>query len=142
MNKMTDTRIRRFLQGMTPLRQASIKAQMADRDLGSACDEESWRRFLDAMDDDMNTPNAYAEIFDTVKKLNAALRQKEIDYAQVGRYYRAVEKMLGLLGITVDIPVLTAEDREAFARWNQAKAEKDFARADEYRQILSAKGLL
>jgi len=127
---------------MTPLRQASIKAQMADRDLGSAYDEESWRRFLDAMDDDMNTPNAYAEIFDTVKKLNASLRQKEIDYAQVGRYYRAVEKMQGLLGITVDMPVLTAEDREAFAKWNQAKAEKDFARADEYRQVLSAKGLL
>ena len=50
--------------------------------------------------------------------------------------------MLGLLGITVDMPVLTAEDREAFVKWNQAKAEKDFARADEYRQILSAKGLL
>ena len=46
------------------------------------------------------------------------------------------------LVFTVDMPVLTAEDREAFARWNQAKAEKDFARADEYRQILSAKGLL
>ena len=33
------------------------------------------------------------------------------------------------------------EDRELYAKWNAAKAEKDFAAADEYRRLLAEKGL-
>jgi len=94
------------------------------------------------MDDDMNTPNAYAVIFDTVKKLNQALRQREIDFATAGSYRNAVEKMLGILGITVEKPVITEEDKELFAKWNEAKKAKDFAAADVYRGQLMEKGLL
>jgi cysteinyl-tRNA synthetase len=48
-------------------------------------DEESYRAFLDALDDDMNTPNAYTVIFDTVKKLNQATRSRDVDWEMVGR---------------------------------------------------------
>ena len=127
---------------MTPLKQADIKAALAGADLGEAYDEAAYRAFLDAMDDDMNTPNAYAVIFDTVKKLNQTLRQREIDFAAAGSYRNAVEKMLNILGIVVEKPVVTEEDKELFAKWNEAKKAKDFATADIYRGQLSAKGLL
>ena len=94
------------------------------------------------MDDDMNTPNAYAVIFETVKKLNQSLRQREIDFATTGLYRNAVEKMLGILGIVVEKPVITDEDREMFDKWNAAKAEKNFAEADIWRGKLAEKGLL
>ena len=126
---------------MDPLRQADIKAAMNGVAFGPEFDEEAWRNFLDQMDDDMNTPNAYAVIFDAVKKLNGAMRQREIDYAAVGRIRNAVEKMLNLLGITVEKITVTDEDRELYAKWNAAKAEKDFAAADEYRRLLAEKGL-
>ena len=127
---------------MTPLKQADIKAALAGADLGDAYDEAAYRAFLDAMDDDMNTPNAYAVIFDTVKKLNQTLRQREVDFAAAGSYRNAVEKMLSILGIVVEKPVITEEDKELFAKWNEAKKAKDFATADIYRGQLSAKGLL
>ncbi|MDO5110066.1 MAG: cysteine--tRNA ligase [Erysipelotrichaceae bacterium] len=127
---------------MTPLKQADIKAALAGADLGEAYDEAAYRAFLDAMDDDMNTPNAYAVIFDTVKKLNQTLRQREVDFAAAGSYRNAVEKMLNILGIVVEKPVITEEDKELFAKWNEAKKAKDFATADIYRGQLSAKGLL
>jgi cysteinyl-tRNA synthetase len=126
---------------LDPLRQADIKAAMNGAEFGPEFDEEAWRNFLDQMDDDMNTPNAYAVIFDAVKKLNGAMRQREIDYAAVGRIRNAVEKMLNLLGITVEKITVTDEDRELYAKWNAAKAEKDFAAADEYRRLLAEKGL-
>ena len=50
--------------------------------------------------------------------------------------------MLDLLGITVDEVKVTDEDRELFAKWNEAKAAKDFASADQYRAKLTEKGLL
>ena len=50
---------------------------------------------------DLNTPNGYAEIYETVKKLNQALRQREIQWDQVGAEVGALEKMLEVLGIDV-----------------------------------------
>ena len=127
---------------LTPLKQAYIKAALADYVMGDDYDKESYRAFLDCLDDDMNTPNAYAVIFETVKKLNQTLRQREIDFAQVALYRNAVEKMLNVLGIVVDKPVIGEAEKELFAKWNQAKADKDFDSADKYRNELVEKGLL
>ena len=126
---------------LNPLRQTDIKASLADADTGTAYDADSYRAFLDCLDDDLNTPNAYAVIFDTVKKLNTALRQREINFAQAGLYRNSVEKMLNVLGITVEKVVLSEEDRELFREWNAAKKEKDFAKADVFRAKLMEKGL-
>ena len=127
---------------LTPLKQAYIKAALANYVMGDDYDKESYRAFLDCLDDDMNTPNAYAVIFETVKKLNHTLRQREIDFAQVTLYRNAVEKMLNVLGIVVDKPVIGETEKELFAKWNQAKADKDFDSADKYRNELVEKGLL
>ena len=127
---------------LTPLKQAYIKAALANYVMGDDYDKESYRAFLDCLDDDMNTPNAYAVIFETVKKLNQTLRQREIDFAQVALYRNAVEKMLDVLGIIVDKPVIGETEKELFAKWNQAKADKDFDSADKYRNELAEKGLL
>lgn len=127
---------------LLPLKQADIKAGLAGITLSDAYDEESYRHFLDQLDDDMNTPNAYEVIFNTVKQLNTVLRSKEIDFVTVSKYRNAVEKMLNVLGINVDKVVLSDEDKELFAKWNDAKSAKDFAKADEYRNELTARGLL
>lgn len=127
---------------LLPLKQADIKASLAGVTLSDDYDEEAYRRYLDQLDDDMNTPNAYEVIFNTVKQLNTSLRAKEIDFNVVSKYRNAVEKMLDILGIVVEKIVLTDEDKELFAKWNEAKAQKDFAKADEYRNELSTRGLL
>ena len=127
---------------LTPLKQAYIKAALADYVMGDDYDKESYRAFLDCLDDDMNTPNAYAVIFETVKKLNQTLRQREIDFIQLTLYSNVVEKMLNVLGIVVDKPVIGETEKELFAKWNQAKADKDFDSADKYRNELAEKGLL
>ena len=127
---------------LLPLHQADIKAAMANVEYGDAYDEAAYRSFLDQLDDDMNTPNAYTVIFDTMKKINQGLRVREVNFEEIGKLRNAVEKMLTVLGITVEKPVVTDEDRDAYTKWNQAKAEKNFALADEYRAVLSAKGLL
>ena len=127
---------------LNPLKQADVKAALAGASFDDSFDEELYRSFLDQMDDDLNTPNAYSVIFEAVKKLNQSLRQREIDFIAVGRYRNAVEKMLKVLGITVEKPEVTEEDKELFAKWNAAKKEKDFAQADIYRGKLTERGLL
>ena len=97
---------------------------------------------MDAMRDDLNTPNAYKVIFDTVKQLNQSLRQRQIDFGTVGAYYSSVKRMLSVLGIFIDEVKLTDEDRELYEKWNAAKAAKDFETADKYRAQLQERHII
>ncbi len=127
---------------LNPLKQADIRISLAQAEVTDEKDEEFFRSFLDQLDDDLNTPNAYTVIFETVKKLNQSLRVREIDYASVNRIRNAVTAMLDVLGINVERTVLSEEDRELFRGWNEAKKAKDWGKADTYRNALSGKGLL
>ena len=127
---------------LNPLKQADIRIFLAQAEVTDEKDEESFRSFLDQLDDDLNTPNAYTVIFETVKKLNQSLRVREIDYASVNRIRLAVTDMLDVLGLNVERTVLSEEDRELFRGWNEAKKAKDWGKADTYRNALSGKGLL
>lgn len=126
----------------TAMKQAEVKIQLAGKNFSQEFDKEKYQEFLDAMSDDLNTPNAYKVIFDTIKLLNQALRVKEIDYDQLGKYYNTVNKMLDILGIKLEKKVLTKENIEIYQKWIEAKANKDFASADKYRAILIADNVL
>ena len=127
---------------LNPVRQADIKSSLAGVSVTEDKDEESFRSFLDQLDDDLNTPNAYTVIFETVKKLNQAMRVREIDYDALNRIRNSIVAMLDVLGITVNRTVLSEEDKELFNGWNEAKKAKYWEKADTYRNALSGKGLL
>lgn len=125
-----------------PLKQAYVKLALANKELGTAYNEETFKTFMDAMEDDLNTPNAFAAVFDAVKGLNMLLRVREIDVDKVAEAVISIEKMMGVLGIDLPRVVMSEEDRELYAKWNEAKAEKDFERADGYRAKLMERGIL
>ncbi|MDD6467254.1 MAG: cysteine--tRNA ligase [Erysipelotrichaceae bacterium] len=132
-----------FNKVYAPWKQATLKAILQDVTLDEhTIDIEHFERFMDAMRDDLNTPNAYAEIFETTKVLNQSLRVREVDWVQVGKYLATLNKMLSILGIVFEPIVVTDEDKMTYRLWNEAKSQKDFAKADEYRLQLTKKGLL
>ncbi|MBR0462143.1 MAG: cysteine--tRNA ligase [Erysipelotrichaceae bacterium] len=126
----------------TALKQVEVKAQTTGNKLSGSCNEEKYQEFLDQMADDLNTPNAYMVIFDTVKLLNQALRVKEVDYEEVSRQYNAIRKMLDVLGIDIKPLVLNEDDLGIYAKWQEAKSNKDFETADKYRSTLTERGIL
>ena len=105
-------------------------------------DNDSYSEFINMMNDDLNTPNAYTVIFDTVKKLNSLIRQKEKNISEISKLYNSVLKMLDILGIIYTHIILTKEDIDEFKYWDKAKEEKDFQKADQYREKLINKGLI
>ena len=127
---------------MNPMRSIDVKAALNGVTLSDGYDEAAYRSFLDQLDDDLNTPNAYTVIFEQAKKLNQMLRVREPDWNQAALTRNAIEKMLNILGIVVEKPEVSDEDRALYARWNEARANKDFAAADECRKALAEKGLL
>ncbi len=127
---------------LTPLKQALIKLQVAKHSLNDEYNEELYNKFIQAMEDDLNTPNAYAVIFEIVKSLNQKLREKEINYDLLSKDVKCLEKCLDVLGIIYPNINLSSEDIELYNKWNQAKKDKDFEKADLYRAILIEKGIL
>ena len=41
--------------------------------------DETYTSFIDALNDDLNTPNAISVVYEVVKKINQAVRQREIE---------------------------------------------------------------
>ena len=126
----------------TVLKQVEVKSQINGVTLSDDINKDKYDEFLSQMKDDLNTPNAYMVIFDTVKLLNQSLRTKDVDYNEVAKNYNAIIKMLEILGIFIDKVVLSEEDKDIYNKWNEAKSNKDFETADKYRNILTEKGIL
>lgn len=124
------------------LKQVDVKCAVNDIKLCADYNKEKYDEFLKQMTDDLNTPNAYMVIFDTVKLLNQSLRSKDINYIEIAKNYNSIKKMLEILGIFFDKVELSKEDIDTYDKWNAAKADKDFDLADKYRTTLIEKGIL
>ena len=124
------------------LKQVDVKASLYNIANTNEYDEIKYKEFLDQMANDLNTPNAYTVIFDTVKLLNQSFRQREINWNDVYKYYNAINKMLSILGIVIKMVELTNEDKDIYSKMNEAKANKDYETADSYRKQLIDKGIL
>lgn len=141
-DEVFETAQRELDKVFNPLKQATIKLALANYAIVEGYSEAILKEFLDQMDDDLNTPNAYAVIFETVKKLNQLLRDKNAELSDISKLVVTVEKMLDILGIENKRIELSDSDKELLLNWNNAKAEKNFEEADRLRVLLSERGLI
>ena len=99
--------------------------------------------FEKAMDDDFNTADAIAAIFDLVKYANTTANG-DSSKAYVSALYELIVKLADVLGIVVEKKEeLLDADIEALIQERQAaRKERNFGRADEIRDELLAKGII
>ena len=101
-------------------------------------DEATLARFKELMDDDLDTPNAMAHVFDTTRRANTALDSG--DAAGAG-LVAAVHEMCGALGLVLGSAVEVDDDAQAkAAALDAARLAKDFATADALRIELQNAG--
>jgi cysteinyl-tRNA synthetase len=106
--------------------------------LRGAPDEAVLARFVEVMDDDLDTPNAMAHVFDTVRRANSAIDSGAADAAGL---VAAVHEMCGALGLTLgQAPQADADAQAKAAALDAARAAKDFATADALRNELQDAG--
>ncbi len=101
------------------------------------------KKFDKAMDDDFNTADAIAAIFEMVKLANIQAQQGSArDF--INKVLDMIVKYCDILGIITDKKEeMLDEDVEALIQERQAaRKAKNFARADEIRQMLLEKGII
>ena len=101
--------------------------------------------FIDAMDDDLNTADAISAVFELVTAINTAVKdgaskefaQKSLDTLM------ELANVLGFLQQTFEEEVVIDDELQALIDERQeARKTKNFARADEIRDELKARGLM
>ncbi|HEX5135274.1 MAG TPA: cysteine--tRNA ligase [Thermoanaerobaculia bacterium] len=99
--------------------------------------------FASGMDDDLNTPEALAAVFNYLRQVNAAVDDGSLDSdgARVARGALAdADRVLGVLPGAPE--VLSSEIEEKIAERNAARQRRDFAGADRIRDELGARGIV
>ncbi len=114
---------------------------------GEKADFEKYRAdFAAALDDDLNTADAIGAVFELVKAVNVAIENK-MDKASAENALKLFDELNGVLGILYEQPKSEngsddAEIERLIAERTAAKAEKNYARADEIRNTLSDMGVI
>ena len=104
--------------------------------------QELVKKYEAAMEDDFNTADAIAAIFEMVKLANITSKEGSQEYAQ--KLLETLEKLCDILGIiTEKEEELLDADIEALIEERQAaRKAKNFARADEIRNQLAEQGII
>jgi cysteinyl-tRNA synthetase len=96
--------------------------------------------FTEAMDDDFGTPEALATVFSLAKEANAAIDAG--DREEAATLVATVRELAGVLGLEIGVDEAVSDDvAAAIEEREQARANKDWARADAIRDELRAKGI-
>ena len=98
--------------------------------------------FKDAMSDDFNTANAITALQKTVKFVNVCARNNNLDIECASELLSILDKEMWVLGIDSKIEPLSQEDLELVRMWKEARANKDFEKADYYRAQITEKGII
>ena len=125
----------------TAYRQIGVKLQLNNISVEEGTPSDM-TGFISALADDLNTSNALSELFKVLKEGNTLLRTREIDFERLTGVFFSLKDMLSILGLELELPILTEEDKELFKEYDLSKANKDFAKSDEIRKVLIEKHLM
>jgi cysteinyl-tRNA synthetase len=118
----------------------SLARRTAELGVAAEPDEEALERFRAAMDDDLDTPKAMALVFDLVRRANALLDDADAEVA--APLAAAVLEIAGAVGLELQAEKGEVPDeiRELARQRDEARAARDWARADALRHRIVAAG--
>lgn len=102
------------------------------------------KAFEAAMDDDFNTANAITVLFDLTKDANVYLGEKQTSVDVIDRFQEVIRAIFNVLGIAlIEESALLDSDVDALIEErNEARKNRDFARADGIRDELKNQNIL
>ena len=102
-------------------------------------DEGTKKRFSEAMDNDLGTPDALAVVFESINSGNALLDSQDLEGA--GSSLATVTELLEVLGLSQVKKDSNVEIEELIRRREVSRQEKDFEEADRIRDELHSQGV-
>jgi cysteinyl-tRNA synthetase len=139
--RQAETAIRRVDDLLDRLSEVSREGEASDASREAA--SRARRDFESAMDADLNTSAALAALFDLVKEGNTALSSSSITKGDARVFRDAIERMNQVFGVfgRSEKLLLDEEVEKLIQERTQARARRDFQRADGIRKELEGRGI-
>ena len=101
-------------------------------------------QFITAMDDDLNTADGMAALFELVKDINTKILDKGVSKGVCSAAAGVFDELCDVLGILYNRKSndLDSEIEELIAKRQEARSNKDWATADKIRDDLKARGII
>ena len=124
-----------------------FKADIESEEAAGCQDIEQFKQeFIEAMDDDFNTPKGLAALFDLVSKCNKLLEEGESKIKELRYAKQVIEEITGILGFTFagnKASSMAEEEIEKNIKFRlEFKIAKNFKEADRIREELAVKGII
>ncbi|NQX64307.1 cysteine--tRNA ligase [Paenibacillus qinlingensis] len=101
------------------------------------------KQFVDKMNDDFNTPDAITAVFDLVAEANLYLQEERVHAEALKLFMEQLEVFDATLGILSQQgdELLDEEIEQLIVERTESRKSKNWARADEIRDLLTEKGI-
>ncbi len=106
---------------------------------------EARKKFVDSMNDDLNTPNAIAAVFELLNKVESLIQDNTLSRASaqsVLAFMRETDKIFGVIADESIERELTEAEIKLIKEREQARKNKNWQRADELRSELLKTGVM
>ena len=125
------------------IKNAAEETKENDAELIAELDKRR-EQFIAAMDDDLNTADGLAAIFELTKDINTKILDRDVSKAVCEHAAKLYDELCDVLGILYNRKENTLDgDIEALVEKRQeARKNKDWATADKIRNELKAKGII
>lgn len=125
------------------IKNAAEETKENDAELIAELDKRR-EQFITAMDDDLNTADGLAAIFELTKDINTKILDHDVSKAVCEHAAKLYDELCNVLGILYNRKENTLDsDIEALVEKRQeARKNKDWATADKIRDELKAKGII
>ncbi|MFC3209916.1 cysteine--tRNA ligase [Planomicrobium okeanokoites] len=123
----------------------SVSAELGDHsDIWLAKIEEIKKEFIETMDDDFNTAHGISKLFDLSRLANTYLLEKQTSSEVMETFLSVFDELAGVLGLPFkqEEELLDAEVEALLAERIEARKNRDFARADEIRDLFKEKNII
>jgi cysteinyl-tRNA synthetase len=118
---------------------ASVDGTLSDSAKNTV--EKRRSQFVTAMNDDFNTADGIAALFELVRDINSAIAEGTVSKADVDEYRKLFDEINGVLGLLyAEEETVPAEVTALVEKRAEAKKAKDYALADKIREEVGALG--
>jgi cysteinyl-tRNA synthetase len=137
--KSTVEKIEKFLRKIK-----SVKSSKSSKQVALEIKKLN-NNFYKELDDDFNTPKAFAVMFDFINKANVLLDKDSISQKQAGeiyKFFQEINKIFGIINFEKVNKTIPAEIKKLVKIREQRRKNKEWQKADEVRLQIERQGFM